>query len=185
MEKSMLPQPGTIEAKDPFSMAPPGYGLTADNERWPWGKPPRDVDPEAVLKKAVDSLELRHVREEMMKLLMVGASVESLVEGFIFQAFQEGGFNPDVGLLIKGPLALYIADMAEQEGVPYRLFENEDALTEDEMTDETFFSMMRENNPSMFAYVSETISEGIRKGNAPRPPREENFMSMKKEDKES
>ena len=75
-----LPQRGTIEAKDPFSMAPPGYGLTSDNERWPWGKPQEDVDPEAVLRKAVDSLEVPHVREEMMKLLMVGASVEALVE---------------------------------------------------------------------------------------------------------
>ncbi len=185
MEEELLPQRGTIEAKDPFSMAPPGYGLTSDNERWPWGKPQEDVNPEAVLAKAVDSLEVPHVRQEMMKLLMVGASVEALVEGYIFQAFQEGGFSPDVGLLIKGPLALYIASVAEDENVPYRLFENDDALTEDEMDDATFFSMMKQNNPAMFAYVSDTINEGIRRGQAPQPPREENFMTMKKKKKES
>jgi len=177
-----LPMRGTIEAKDPFSMAPPGYGLTSDNERWPWGKPQEDVNPEVVLRKAVDSLEVPHVREEMMKLLMVGASVEALVEGYIFQAFQEGGFSPDVGLLIKGPLGLYIASVAEEEGVPYRLFENGDALTEDEMNDETFFSMMRNNNPAMFAYVSEKINESYRQG---KIPQEENFISMKKGKKES
>ena len=177
-----LPAPGSIEAKDPFAVAPPGHSLTQDNSRWPWGQPQRDVDPEVVLKKAVNSLDVPHVREEMMKLLMVGASVEALVEGYIFQAFQEGGFSPDVGLLIKGPLAMYIASVAEDENVPYRLFENEDALTEDEMDDKTFFSMMRDNNPAMFAYVSETINEGIRRGYEPAPPREENFMTMTKEE---
>ena len=177
-----LPAPGSIEAKDPFAVAPPGHSLTQDNSRWPWGQPQEEVDPETVLKKAVNSLDVPHVRDEMMKLLMVGASVEALVEGYIFQAFQEGGFSPDVGLLIKGPLAMYIASVAEDENVPYRLFENEDALTEDEMDDETFFAMMRDNNPAMFAYVSESLNEGIRRGKAPRAPREENFMTMTKEE---
>ena len=117
-----------------------------------------------------------------MKLLMVGASVEALVEGYIFQAFQEGGFSPDVGLLIKGPLALYIASVAEDENIPFRMFENEDALTKDEMDDKTFFRMMRQNNPAMFAYVSETINEGIREGRMPQSPKEENFMTMKKKE---
>jgi hypothetical protein len=181
MEEEVRPQAGTIEAKDSFAMAPPGHSLTIDNERWPWGKPQEAADPEVILREAVDSLEVPHVREEMMKLLMVGASVEALVEGYVFQAFQEGGFSPDVGLLIKGPLAMYIASVAEDEGVPYRLFENDDALTEDEMDDETFFAMMRENNPAMFAYVSETINEGIRRGQEPQPPVEENFMTMERE----
>lgn len=178
-EMKMAPA-GSIEAKDPFAAVPPGYSLTTDNERWPWGRPPEQVDPAEVLETAIDSLETRKVKQEMMKLLTVGASVESLVEGYILQGFHEGRFNPDVGLLIKGPLAMYIANMAEEQGVPYRFFENEDALTEGEMDDETFFNMMRQNNPAMFEYVSETVNKGIREGNAPRPPKEENFMSMKK-----
>ena len=83
-------------------------------------------------------------------------------------------------MLIKGPLGIYIANMAEEANIPYRLFENDDALTEDEMDDATFFTMMRQNNPAMFAYVSESINEGIRKGRSPQPPAEENFMTMKK-----
>jgi len=62
------------------------------------------------------------------------------------------------------------------------MFENEDALTRGEMDDKTFFRMMRQNNPAMFAYVSETINEGIRKGRTPEPPQEENFMTMKKKE---
>jgi len=180
--EEVRPQAGTIEAKDSFAAAPPGHSLTIDNERWPWGKPQEQVDPQVVLDRAVDSLDVPAVREEMMKLLIVGASVEALVEGYLFQAFQEGGFSPDVGLLIKGPLALYIASVAEDENIPFRMFENEDALTQGEMDDKTFFRMMRQNNPAMFAYVSETINEGIREGRMPQPPKEENFMTMKKKE---
>ena len=176
MEK--LPLAGSIEAKDNFAASPPGHSLTIDNERWPWGKPQEQADPQAVLDKAVDSLAVPSVRDEMMKLLMVGASVEALVEGYIFQAFQDGGFSPDVGLLIKGPLALYIASVAEEENIPYRMFENQNALTEDEMDDKTFFMMMRDNNPAMFEYVNQNINEGIRRGNAPTPPAEDNFINM-------
>jgi hypothetical protein len=181
-EEQALPISGTIEAKDSFAMAPAGHSLTIDNERWAWGKPQEQVDPQVVLDRAVDSLDVPAVREEMMKLLIVGASVEALVEGYIFQAFQEGGFSPDVGLLIKGPLAMYIASVAEDENVPYRMFENDNALTQDEMDDETFFRMMRRNNPAMFAYVNETINEGIRQGREPQPPREENFMTMTRQE---
>lgn len=178
MVEEMMPAPGSIEAKDPLAMAPPGYGLTSDNERWPWGKPPREVNPEAALRSAIDSLENKQTRNEMLKLLVVGASVEALVEGYIFQAFQEGQFLPDVGLLIKGPLAIYIANMAEENDIPYRFFENDDELSQGEMDDQTFFDMMAENNPAMFSYVADTISRGIRQGNAPQPPAKENFMTM-------
>lgn len=184
MEEDTMIMPGSIEAKDQFATAPPGHSLTLDNERWPWGKPPREINPQAAFESALDSLESKTTRDEMFKLLMVGASVEALVEAYLFQAFQDGQFMPDVGLLIKGPLAIYIANMAEENDIPYRLFENSDALTEGEMDDETFFAMMKENNPAMFGYIAEQINESIRKGNAPRPPQEENFMTMKGETEE-
>jgi len=68
----------------------------------------------------------------------------------------------------------------EEENIPYRMFENENALTKDEMDDKTFFTMMRDNNPAMFAYVSETINEGVRQGRMLKPREEENFMTMEK-----
>jgi|TARA_R110000744_G_scaffold23325_2_gene59284 hypothetical protein len=179
----MMPQQGSIEAKDPFSSAPPGHSLTEDNSKWAWGQPPKDVNPDAVMDKAIESLKKPKIKEEMIKLLIVGASVEVLVEGYILQGFQEGNFTPDIGLLIKGPLSLYIANMAEEAGIPYRLFENEDTLEKGKMDDPTFFRMMQDNNPDMFNYVRETINAGIRKGYSNEPPEEENFMSMEGETK--
>jgi hypothetical protein len=174
------PRPGSIEAKDRFAVAPPGHSLTNDNQQWAWGQPPKHVDPEAILEQAVAQLSQKKVKGELMKLLIIGASVESLVEGFVFQGFQEGKFTPDVGQLLKGPLSMVIASMAEDEGIPYRLFENDNALEADEMDDETFFRMMKQNNPSMFAYVNEQINEAIRKGYTPKEPEAESFMNMKR-----
>lgn len=173
------PMRGSIEAKDPFARVPPGYSITQDNQNYAWGQPPQMVDPEEALNKAISSLNQKKTKREMMKMLIVGASVEVLVEGFIMQAFQDGKFTPDVGLLIKGPLAMVIAGMAEEEGVPYRLFENDDALERDEMDDTTFFRMMKQNNPAMFAYVSEQINADIRRGYVPEEPEPESFMNMK------
>jgi|TARA_R100000482_G_C5106603_1_gene138332 hypothetical protein len=170
---------GSIENMDPFAYAPPGHSLTQDNSRWPWGKPPRDADPEVALKRALDGLEEPSVKEEMMKLLMVGVSVEVLVEGFLLQGFQEGKFTPDVALLMKPVLGLMIAEMAEDEGVPFRLFENDDAMDEGKMDDTTFFRMMRDNNPRMFEFVREKVNAEIRKGSRPLEPREGNFLDMK------
>jgi hypothetical protein len=170
---------GSIENMDPFAYAPPGHSLTQDNSRWPWGKPPRDADPEVALKRALDGLEEPSVKEEMMKLLVVGVSVEVLVEGFLLQGFQEGKFTPDVALLMKPVLGLMIAEMAEDENIPFRLFENDDAMDEGKMDDRTFLSMMKNNNPRMFDFIREKVNATIREGTRPAAPREENFLDMK------
>lgn len=171
---------GSIEAKDDFAPAPPGHSLTEDNTKWAWGKPQQVVDPEVALEQAINSIKQPKIQLEMVKLLLVGASVEMLVEGYLLQAFHEGRFGPDVGLLIKAPLSFYIASIAEEENIPYRFFENDNALEKDTMDDEMFLTMMKRNNPSMFNYIREEINKGIREGNSPRP---ENFLNAKKENK--
>ena len=169
---------GSIEAKDPFAVAPPGHSLTQDNSRWAWGKPPQITDPEEALEVAISSLQRPKVRDEMFKLLYTGVSIEVMVEGYVLQAFHDGKFMPDVGLLIQPPLGMYIAHMAEEAGIPYRLFENEDAGTEGQMDDKTFFSMMKQNNPRMFEFIRENVNESIREGNMPSEPEEQSFMTM-------
>jgi len=170
---------GSIDNLDPFAYAPPGHSLTQDNSRWPWGKPPRDVDPEEALNRALDGLEKPDVKEELLKLLLVGISVEVLVEGFLLQGFQEGKFNPDVAVLMKPMIALAIGDIAEDANIPFRMFENDNAGQEGKMDDRTFYSMMKENNPRMFDYIREKVNEQIRQGNAPQQPEEENFLNAK------
>jgi len=172
MDLRKAAEPGSVEAKDPFASAPPGHSLTQDNSRWAWGNPPQIADPEQALNEAIASLKTPRTRKELVKLLAVRTSIEVLVEGYILQSFQEGKFTPDVGILIKGPLALVLANVAEEEGIPYRFFENDNELQQDEMDDATFYSMMKRNNPAMFAYVREMINRGIREGKMPKEVRE-------------
>ena len=169
---------GSTENVDQFAYAPPGHSLTVDNSRWPWGKPPKHADPDDALDEAIDSIKKPKTRGELMKLLLLGVSVEVIVEGFLLESFQKGKFTPDVAVLIKPALGMFIADMAEDEGIPYRLFENDDAMDKDEMDDETFFRMMKQNNPQMFGFIREKINAQIREGNAPKELEEANFLNM-------
>ena len=162
-----MPPEGTIEAKDNFAPAPPGHSLTEDNSKWAWGKPPKIVDPEQALEQAINSLKEGRVQLELVKLLMAGASVEMIVEGYLFQSFQDGRFSPDVAVLIKAPLAFYIASIAEESNIPCRFFENKDALDEGTMDDATMLEMMEQNNPTMFNFIREKINKDIREGNKP------------------
>jgi len=168
-----------VKPFDDFNRAPPGHSLTQDNTKWPWGKPPRLTNADAAFDEMVDRISHPRKKQELMKLLMVGVSVEVIVEGMLFTQFQKGTFNPDVGLLLKGPLAIMISDIAEEEGIPYRLFENDGELDKDEMDGETFMRMMKENNPQMFAYVRENLNASIRAGSMARNA-EPSFMTMSK-----
>ena len=47
------------------------------------------------------------------------------------------------------------------------------------MDDETFFRMMKRNNPSMFSFIKEEINKGIREGTMPEEVTEENFLSQR------
>lgn len=162
---------------DMFAEAPPGHSLTQDNSQWPWGQPPQDVDPDIALEKAINKIKKPKVKQELLKLMMVGISIEVIIEGIIFTGFQEGLFTPDMGMLMKPSLAIFLANMAEEENIPYRLFENDDADKENEMDDETFFRMMKQNNPSMFTFIQETVNATIREGNKPREPEERGFLT--------
>ena len=151
-----------VEKKDAFNTAIPGRSLTSDNQKWNWGNPPEQTDPNVVLKEAVNFLKVPDNKFELYKMLSTGVSIETLVEGYMIQGFQEGKFTPDVGLIIKPPLAMFIAGMAEEDKVPYRLFENDDELEKGKMDDREFFELMKTNNPTMFSYMKEVVNGKIR-----------------------
>ena len=151
----MAQPPSRRVVGDRFSSAPPGYSLTLDNQQWPWGQPAKFADPEQALESSI---------EKLMKP----------------RNNQDGLFTPDVGMLMKPALALVIADMAEEEGIPYRMFENDGIETQGEMDDETFLRMMKANNPRLYATIKEDLNAALRAGMAPREPEpERGFLSAK------
>ena len=117
------------------------------------------------LDQAIDFLVNPKNQKEVFKLLTAGVSVEVLVEGYTMQGFQEGKFSADTGLLIKTPLALYMANLAEENSIAYRFFERDDPVEEGGMEDREFFELLKINNPRMFEKLKEDVSRQIREGN--------------------
>ncbi len=161
-----------VKTKDPLSAPIPGSSLTIENRNWNWGNPPEQVDPNLVLDRAIDFLERPNNKAELYKLLIAGISVETLVEGYMIQGFQDGKFSVDVGLLLKPQLALYIAGMAEEDKVVYKLFERDNTLEQGRMSDVEFFKLMKLNNPNMFAFAKESLNQAIREGATTNVPQE-------------
>lgn len=180
-------QRGSLEAADPFSAAPPGISLTSDNKKWPWGQPAQDVDVNVILEKATDKLDNDPLfLDEMFKLLVAGISIEHIVEAWVIDGFESGKFSLDAGMLAKSPLAIYIAYLAEEAGVPYKMFEKDDPMEGERMDDEDYLRLLKQNNPPMFASLNEKLNEVVRNGGvgeqvAPQPQiqeqPEEGFIS--------
>tara|TARA_R100001086_G_C11831467_1_gene256723 strand:+ start:1272 stop:1808 length:537 start_codon:yes stop_codon:yes gene_type:complete len=159
-----LPTTDQKAALDLLATAPPGISLTQENTNYPWGNPPKHSDPDKAMTAAIDSLENPTTKANLLKLLFAGVSIESLIEGFIHVGFETGKFSLDTGLLIKGPLGLYLANLAEEEGVPYRLFENENAIEEDDLDDAHVLKIMKMNNPAMFQVLQNKVNQSLRQG---------------------
>ncbi len=158
---------GAIESRDPFAAAPPGISLTIDNQNWPWGNPPEEVDVDVILENATAKIDEDEVfRGEMFKLLIAGISVEHMVEAWLMNGFETGKFSLDAGLLAKGPLAVYIAYTAEQNNVPYRMFEQEDPTADSRMDNVEYLRLLKTNNPKMFSAMREELNKTIRDGDA-------------------
>lgn len=158
---------GAIESRDPFAAAPPGISLTTDNQNWPWGNPPEEVDVDIILENATAKIDEDEIfREEMFKLLVAGISVEHMVEAWLMNGFETGKFSLDAGLLAKGPLAVYIAYTAEQNNVPYRMFEQEDPTADSRMDNVEYLRLLKANNPKMFSAMREELNKTIRDGDA-------------------
>jgi len=166
-------------ANDPLAQSPAGMSLTQENKNYPWGNPSKYSDPDEALSKALDSLEDPANEQNLIKLLFAGVSVESIVEGYIYDGFESGRFSLDTGLLMKAPLAIYISDIAEEKSIPYRLFENDDTLERDEIPDQNILAVMKENNPKMFEYLSEHVGMVARLGTlAEKPDIEKPFIEQ-------
>ena len=158
-------QRGAIESRDPFAAAPPGISLTVDNQNWPWGNPPQEVDVDIILEDATSKIDNDEVfREELLKLLVAGISVEHIVEAWVMDGFETGKFTLDAGLLAKGPLSVYVAYTAEQYNVPYRMFEQDDPTAGDRMDNKEYLRLLKTNNLKMFNEMRETINKTIRDG---------------------
>jgi hypothetical protein len=140
--------------------APPGHSLTGEPGKWAWEQPPRFSDPNDAIDFIVDKLDERIPQEDMLKMMTAGITIEEIVNQISFKGFMQGQFNPDVAELIKPALAMFLMKLSIDNGFTPRLFIDEDP--QPEVSDDRFFSIMKERNPELFNTMNEAINKGVR-----------------------
>ena len=140
--------------------APPGHSLTGEPGKWAGEQPARFSDPNDAIDFITDKLEETVPQEDMLKMMTAGITIEEIVNQISFKGFMQGAFNPDVAELIKPALAMYLMKLSIDNGFTPRLFIQEQP--EPEVSDERFFSIMKERNPELFNAMNEAINKGVR-----------------------
>ena len=166
---------------------PPGNSLTDAPGKWAWERPARFSDPDDVIDYTVDTISNGPVREDMIKMMLAGITVEELVEQITFKGFMAGAFTPDVAELVKPAIGVFLADMAIQEGFEPQMFVDEGPV-EGQMNDEVFFNLMKNKNPEVFAAMREELNrmerqqiERVVMEETPPPPAAPSFLNTREE----
>ena len=139
---------------------PPGHSLTDTPRKWAWDKPPVYSDPDEAVDFVLDSLETESTKNDMIKLMLAGISIEEIVTQIGFKGFMEGYYTPDVAELIKPPISLYLLGVADDAGFkPIFYAGDPEGKRPDSVSDEIFFGIMKQRNPELFAAMVEKANE--------------------------
>lgn len=137
---------------------PPGNSLTDAPGKWQWEQPPRFPNPDDAVDYAVEMMTNGPVRDDMLKMMLAGITVEELVEQLSFKGFMAGAFTPDVAEIIKPALGITLVDMALQEGFEPQMFVDEKPV-EGQVEDSTFFEIAKDRNPELYDAMNEMINK--------------------------
>ena len=141
---------------DPFTAPPPGQSLTDTPGQGIWEQPAQLSDPVEAFEKVLASLQDPLTLETVSKLMYVGVSIETILNGIMVKMFSEGVFSPDVAELIKPLLARYLIREANKRGIKVNIV-NE--FPKPPMSDEDTIDLLRKFNPKEFMKLSEKIEK--------------------------
>lgn len=141
--------------------APAGHSLTNAPGQWAWDSPPEIADPNDAIDFIIDKLEDQSTHDNIMKMLLAGITIEEVVSQIGFKGFMQGFFTPDVAELIKPALAVYLMDQADRNGIEATMFMDRSSEGE-EMDDVSFFRILQDRNPKLYAGMVEQINEDHR-----------------------
>lgn len=113
-------------AKDPrmgavFSTPIPGQSWTHDPKSMPWEKPPQYTTLAKAMNYLMDQLLEAPQLKHLLTMMDGGMSIEAIARTLIFAGFQQGLWNPDLGMMMLKPLMLSliaIAHRADLKHVP-------------------------------------------------------------------
>lgn len=145
---------------DPLGRPVPLQSLaTEDAGQWKWNKPPQYAD----FKEFVEAFEERvegdeTIRDDMLDMLIVGATIEDIVNTVALAAFTEGKVTPDAAELAKPAIATFLIELAMDNEVPFKVFSS---LPSDKDLDKTVdkITLMKQTNPEGFKAGMEDFNQ--------------------------
>lgn len=177
MQKGGQAAPGSVQALDPFNRMPPGWTLTQPPGKWPWDRPPKYANPDEAVSYVIDKLEDEDVHEQFVKLMFAGISIEEIVNTIAIGGFSEGYFTPDVGELIKPPVAFYLLGVAADYQIPVKFFATPDGMpVRNTGIDELqLLQIMKDRNPEFARHILDNIGKAEVEDIRPEP---DGFMGV-------
>ena len=166
------------ESPDPFRQPIPLQSLADESGQWAWNKPPEYTDPidfvEVVEEKLLSN---KIAREDILDMMVIGATVEDVVNTIAIAAFSQGKISPDVAELAKVPLAAVILDIAEEANVPVTIFSSSPKDQELEK-DINKINLLRETNPEMLSAIEQGVNQEVQQREVEE--QDKSFIKMEK-----
>tara|TARA_R100000781_G_scaffold94870_3_gene59192 strand:+ start:323 stop:838 length:516 start_codon:yes stop_codon:yes gene_type:complete len=107
---------------DTFLGSMPGESWTKEFGSLPTDKPPVISKPEEAYESLSNMINNRQAQKEIVLLVKVGLSIETIVNSLVTQGVSQGMFNPDVAELIKIPLFFKVFDMCHNKVKNIKLY---------------------------------------------------------------
>jgi len=143
--------------------APPGNSLTGPPGKWAWEQPARFPNPDDAIDFITDTISNGPAREDMLKLMMAGITIEELTEQVAFKGFMSGAYTPDVAEVIKPAVGIFLYDLALTEGFEPSMFVDE-MTPKGEVSDDTFYDIVKTRNPQLYVAMNEERNRMQRMG---------------------
>lgn len=106
---------------DPIGRPIPGQSLASDKADLPYERPPVTSSVSKTLESMLHAIEKPVQKENLMNLLEIGLSAETVASSLVMKAFTDGVITPDMAELLKPLIVIAISSIAEEEGVEYTL----------------------------------------------------------------
>ena len=155
-EKRLVPEQGSVEALDVLNAPPPGHSLTDAPGEAPWERPAIHSKPEEALSFVIEKVEDPDTEENFLKLMISGTPIEAIINTIVFTGFSEGYWTPDVGEMIKLPLALHFIGLAVENNIPATAFniDPETKRRKGQISDADTLHVMGERRPDILNDLS-------------------------------
>jgi len=162
-EKRLVPEQGSVEALDVLNAAPPGHSLTDAPGEAAWERPAIYSKPEDALSFVIEKVQDSDAEENFLRLMISGTPIEAIINTIIFAGFSEGYWTPDVGEMMKLPLALHFIGLAVENNISATAFNiaPEDKRMQGQISDADTLHMMGERRPDILndlTYAADLIN---------------------------